>query len=258
MMKANNSSLHFADGVGAIVFLGWRVVGSSAVAQSIASAFDLDDLGVVEEAVEDGRGGGHIVEQLAPFLDGPIGSHERGAGFVTAHDDFQEHFPGLGRQDLESHVIDDQEIGFEIAAQGAVQLFRGLIGLKLPDHVEDGAVEDLEAGFDEVVADGLNQMALAQTGWPDKQAIPALADELAGGQIVDLLSFDGGIECPIEVLQGLLIPEASGFGAFGDQALMADVDFILEDQFQELFMGQLMGAGFLQTQFQAGEQAREA
>ena len=107
---------------------------------------------MVKEAVQDGRGSGHIVEQLAPFLDGAVGGHERGAGFIAAHDDLQEHFPGFGRQDFEPHVIDNQQVGFEVAAQGAIEFLRGLIGLKFPDHVEDGTVEDLEAGFDEVIS----------------------------------------------------------------------------------------------------------
>ena len=49
-----------------------------------------------------------------------------------------------------------------------------------------------------------------------------------------------------------MIPEARGFGAFINDPLLADVELILEDQFQELFMGQLMSSGFFQAQFQAG------
>jgi len=142
-----------------------------------------------------------------------------------------------------------------MAGQGAIQLGWRLIGLKFPNHIEDRTVKDLEASFDGVVADSLSQMALAQTRRPDQEHIAALADERAGGQVVDLLPFDGGIEGPVEVLEGFLIAESGGFGAFGDQALLADVEFVLKDQFQELFMGQLMGAGFLQTQLQAGQEA---
>lgn len=257
MTKAKNSSF-LPPTESALLFLGWRLLlASSAVAKSIASAFDLDDFGVVEEAVQNGGGRWNVVEQLAPFLDGPIGGHEGGAGFVTAHDDLQEHFSGFGRQDFEPHVIDEQQIGFEIAGQGAIQLGRGLIGLKFPNHVEDRPVENLEAGFNGMVADGLSQVALTQTRRPDQQHVTALADELAGSQVVDLLAFDGRIEGPVKVFEGFGIAEGGGFGPFGDQTLMPDVEFILKDQFEELFMGQLMGAGFLQAQLQAGQEAGE-
>jgi len=126
------------------------------------------------------------------------------------------------------------------------------------DHVEDGTIDDLEPGFDDVIADGLDEMAFSQSGRPHEQHIPALADELAGGQLIYLLPFDRRVESPVEVLQRFVVAETGGFLAFVDQPLMADVDFILEDQFQELFVGQLMDAGFLQAKFQAGEQAREA
>ncbi len=35
--------------------------------------------------------------------------------------------------------------------------------------------------------------------------------------------------------------------AFVDEALLAHVDFVLEHQFEELFVGQLMATGFLQA-----------
>jgi hypothetical protein len=110
-----------------------------------------------------------------------------------------------------------------------------------------------------VIADGLDEMAFSLVRAADhEQDIAALPDELAGGQLIHLLALDGRIKGPVEVLQRFVVAEAGGFLAFVDHPLMADVDFILEDQFQELFVGQLMDAGFLQAKFQAGEQAREA
>ena len=61
----------------------------SAIGEPVAASGDRDYFGVVQEPVQDGAGSGHVVEQLAPFLDGPVGCHERGAVFVAAHDDLQ-------------------------------------------------------------------------------------------------------------------------------------------------------------------------
>jgi hypothetical protein len=43
-----------------------------------------------------------------------------------------------------------------------------------------------------------------------------------------------------------------------DQALVADVDFVLEHQFKELAVWQAVGFGFLEAQLNAVEQPREA
>ncbi len=65
----------------------------------------------------------------------------------------------------------------------------------------------------------------------------SLADEIGGGQLVDLYAADGGVEVPVEVFQGLEMMEVGGFGATVQEAFLAHVEFILKDQFQELGVG---------------------
>jgi len=47
-------------------------LGPGGVLQAAASAGDGDDQRVVQEAVEDGPGGGHVLEELAPVLEGRL------------------------------------------------------------------------------------------------------------------------------------------------------------------------------------------
>ena len=225
------------------------------MAEPVAAALHRNDFGVMEEPVQNRSGSGHVIQEFAPFLNWPVGSHESGFIFITTHHDFKKHFAGFGRQDLESHVINDQEIRLEITAQGSVQLRGRLVGLELLDQVKDGAVKNLEARFDDMIADGLSQMTFPQARWSDQEDIPALPDELAGSQVIHLLPLDGGIKGPVEILQRLVIAEACGFGALIDDTLLADIEFILEEQFQKLFMRQLMRLGFVQAQFQAGQKS---
>ena len=59
-------------------------------------ALDLDDMGVVDEAIQDGCGRGDIAYEFPPFFQGAVGGHERGLRFVAAHDDLKEIFAGFG------------------------------------------------------------------------------------------------------------------------------------------------------------------
>jgi len=45
---------------------------------------------MVEEAIEDGTGRGHVAQEFAPVLDGAVAGHDGGTVFVTAHEHFQE------------------------------------------------------------------------------------------------------------------------------------------------------------------------
>ena len=144
-------------GLAGVLFLG-------TILEAVAAAGDGDQLGVVEQSVEDGAGCGNIAEQLAPFFNGPIGGHHGGAVLIPAHDDLEEYFAALGRQDLQAHVVDDQQIGFEIAGQEAGFTHLGLFFQEFAHQVEHGAVEDEEPGFDGLSADGLGKMAFAYSG----------------------------------------------------------------------------------------------
>jgi hypothetical protein len=106
-------------------------------------------------------------------------------------------------QSLESHVIDDDEIRFEVTPQGFVLLFEGFILQEVAHQIEDGAVEHVKVLPDRLVADGLGQVGFANAGRSEEQYLLGFTDKLATGQIVKLLFVDGGIEAPIEVIQRL-------------------------------------------------------
>ena len=85
-----------------------------------------------------------------------------------------------------------------------------------------------------------------------------MADEVAGGQIINVFAVDGRIETPVEVFQRFQAAEISGLGAAFHQPLLADIDFVLADQFQELGMAKPVGDRFLQAHVQGLQQTGEA
>ena len=61
------------------------------------------------------------------------------------------------------------------------------------------------------------------------EEVAGLVDEASGGEVVDLGTVDGGVEGEVEVFEGACFAEGGGFGAPGDGALLADVEFVGED-----------------------------
>ena len=84
--------------------------------ESVTPTVNGDDLSMMKQAMKDGASCRNIVEQFAPFFDGPVGGHHGGAFFITAHNDLQEDFTAFLRQHLQPHVVNDEQIRFEVFA----------------------------------------------------------------------------------------------------------------------------------------------
>ena len=159
---------------------------------------------------------------------------------------------------LEAHVVDDEQVGLEVAAQEAVTLGEGLPREEVGDEVEDGPVAHDEALLDGLVADCLGEVGLADAGRADQEDVVVLADEVPGGQLEDVLAGDGGIEAPAEVVEGAQGGELDRCGAARDPALRTDVELVLEDQFEELRVGEPVGVGLLEADREGLDERRPA
>ncbi len=66
------------------------------LAQPVAGAFDLDDGGVVQEAVEQCGGDDGVAEHLAPFGEAAVGGEDHGPLFVSGVDQLEEQIAAAG------------------------------------------------------------------------------------------------------------------------------------------------------------------
>ncbi len=139
-------------------------------------------------------------------------------------------FAAFGREVFDAHVVDDEEVAAEVVVEDFLVTL-GVVGVvaEVGEDVEDGAVEDGFAEFDQGVADGLGEVAFADSGGAEQEEVAGLVDKSSGGEVVDLRSVDGGVEGEVEVFEGACFSEGGGFGAPGDGALLADVEFVGED-----------------------------
>ena len=74
-------------------------------------------------------------------------------------------------------------------------------------------------------------MAFADSGRPDQKHVALLGDEVAGSQLVDAPAGDGRVEAEVEVLQRAAFAEARRLMPAGDLPLLANVQFVLEDEY---------------------------
>ena len=211
----------------------------------------------MEEAVEDGGGGRDVLDELAPFFDRAVRGHEGGTVFVSSHDDFEEEFTRFGLQLLDSHIVNDEQMGFEITWQYFFG-FEVFLFEKISHHIEDGAVKHIEAGTDGAEANGLGDVRFSGTWRSDKKSVMVVADEMACGHILDLFFWEGGIEVPVEIFKGTTVTEGGDFSASLDETLVANEEFVLEDKFQELQMSELVGLGFLESDFETFQESGES
>ena len=85
-----------------------------------------------------------------------------------------------------------------------------------------------------------------------------MVKELAGGELLDPAAVDGAVEGVVEVFQGFLIAEVGLFQAALELTLAAHMEFVLEEEFEELQVVELVTAGFLEALLKGGVQAAEA
>ena len=157
---------------------------------------------------------------------------------------------------FDAHVVDDKQVTFEVSLErlGVVLQFQFE---QLGDHIEDRTIEDGFAALDQFVTEGLSQVTFTHARWADEEQVVLFIQEAPGGQLVDPGSVDL-VEAEVEALQAALIAESRGFDTALYGALLSQVDFVLEESFEEGFMGQLMPPGFLQAQLQVLDHPAEA
>src|ERR1700676_2921697 len=118
-----------------------RVEGSS-FSQAFAS--ELDPIGVVDEAVEDGVGDGGAADHLMPSGDRHLAGEEDRSDLHAVLDDFEEIARLLGAERFRPPIVEDEELGLAerahelgVAAVAAGERQRG-------EEARDAMIEDAE------------------------------------------------------------------------------------------------------------------
>ena len=91
------------------------------LAQSVAGTFDLNDDGVVQKSVQQGRCDDRIAENLPPFAEAAIGGQDHRASLVAGVDQLEEQVACTGADGEIADLIDDQQRGAAEEADALAQ-----------------------------------------------------------------------------------------------------------------------------------------
>ena len=174
----------------------------ASAAEPVAGAFEGQDVGVVDDAVDHGGGDGLVAEDAAPAAERQVAGQDEGGVLVAGRDELEEQVRGvLLERQVADLVDDDQPVAAqlgEFAWQPTVPVGVGQAG----DPVSRGGEQDAVAGVRGLDPQSGRQMRLAGSGWPQEDDVAGLVQERPRGEGRDLLP-DGGLSVEVEVLQGL-------------------------------------------------------
>ena len=108
------------------------------------------------------------------------------------------------------------------------------------------------------VTDGLGHVALAGAAGSGVEDGDLFLDEAAGGQVVDETAVEVGQPAEVEAFQGLLATEVGASQALGEFFLIAPGDFVVNQQTEEVGVGQLAIHGFPVASLQGIDDAGQA
>ena len=176
---------------------------------------------------------------------------------MALEDDFVEVARLLGIEAAQREVVDDEDVGSEEAAEHPLG---GVIGAGLVEVLEEvvGAQEeDVAAG----AAGGVSQRA-GEKRFPDadgaeEDGVLVALDEAETEEVAHAIAIEGNGGVPVEAFQGLLLVEAGAIESEGEIRVIAPVDLVLEDEFEEVEFRELRLLGIRDAVRERGEHARE-
>ena len=112
------------------------------LAHPVAAAADVDDMAVMQQAIDERSGHDLVAQDLAPLLEAFIGGQHSGCALIAPVDELEEeHGAGLADRQV-ADLVDDQERRIGEDLEAASQLAGGLGFFERGDEVGQSAVVD--------------------------------------------------------------------------------------------------------------------
>src|SRR5439155_14137734 len=165
---------------------------------------------------------------------------------------------GRGHERLEPEIIDDEQIGPEVAGEAPLVGAVRAAAVEVGEHAARAGEEHVEAAPTGFVAERLREMRFPDAGRALNQHVLVPFDEAPSRQIEDLLTRDRGIEVEVETLERLLEIEARPPQPERELLLRPAFHFVLQEALEKLDIGELLVHRLAVPEFQRLENPGEA
>ncbi len=225
------------------------------LAHPVAVPADVDDVAVVEEAVDERRRHDVVAQHLAPVLEALV-AREHGARVLVAagHELEEEHGPGPANRQI-ADLVDDHQAREDQGPEAVAQPARLLGVLERRDEVGEGGVVDAAAAFGRGDGEADRQVGLPDAGGSEEHHILPALDEAQRMETLQLVPPDARLEAEVEVGQGLHGGEPGGAHGGLQSALIAERDVAPEERTHRFAGGELAAVGAAQDVVQGFEGA---
>ena len=158
---------------------------SGAVLEAPALVAGLDDVAMMGQPIEQGRGHLGVAEDARPLAEVEVGGDDHRGLLVEMADQMkQELSAGLGERQIAELVEDHEVHAGEPISHPAMALGAGF-GLELVDQVDDVEEAATSAVADASPGDRDGEMSLSCTCSTDQHAVALVLEKVAGGKIPD-------------------------------------------------------------------------
>src|SRR5271166_2588008 len=205
--------------------ISWR---GPPLAQALAG--QIDAIGVVNDAVEDGVGERGNADQVMPAVHGNLAGDDERAFVVAILDDFEQIARLVGRERFGSPIIQDEQFDAREGPQepgvARIPMGDGQIG----EEPGGAGVENGHVFSARLLAEGAGEPALAQAARPGHEQIATLGDPVTSGELEEERAVEPAGALIVDVLDAGRMTQLSDPGARFELLLSAQRQLVFEQQ----------------------------
>ena len=195
-----------------------------------AVAFELDAVGIVNDAVQYRIAEGGIGNDVMPLRHGDLTCDQQGSLVVTIVDDLKQITALVGGERFGSPVVEDEEIdALERGDQARQTAFSARLG-EIGEQAGCSLVEDGEAVAAGLVAERAGKPGLAGAGWADNDQVVAVTDPLTGDEVLEERTIETTGGAIVDVLDGGGLTELGTGQAAREAAVVAGSDLAIDEE----------------------------
>ena len=205
--------------------------------EPVAVPLDVDDLAVMQQAVQDSGSDHRIAEQLLPVSEALVRCDDGRVFLVAVRDELEKQIRLLAVHRQVADLIDHHQRGRQVGFSSGL----GLIEFA-HQRVHGGEI-DLESMVASLDRKGYGQMGLADSRRPQEDDIFLLTDKIKVEQAHHLLFVELGVKAEIIFLDGLCHRKPCGFHGGLDTARILGGDFFFQQVVQKSQIGAFICLG---------------